>query len=226
VRARGLLITIDGPAGAGKSTIAKRLAASLGYLYLDTGAMYRSVALAAKRKGISFQDEEALARLAQEMDLRLEPSGDGVRVLLEGEDVSEAIRTPEIDRLSSLVAQVPGVRAALSARQKELGQEGGVVAEGRDMGSFVFPEADLKFFLTATPEVRAKRRLAQLESKGLKADYEKILADIIERDKRDRERKIAPLVVPEGAIVIDTSDKTPQEVLELLLNHVKGKLHD
>ncbi len=226
MRARGLLITIDGPAGAGKSTIAKRLAASLGYLYLDTGAMYRSVALAAKRKGISFQDEEALARLAQEMDLRLEPSGDGVRVLLEGEDVSEAIRTPEIDRLSSLVAQVPGVRAALSARQKELGQEGGVVAEGRDMGSFVFPEADLKFFLTATPEVRAKRRLAQLESKGLKADYEKILADIIERDKRDRERKIAPLVVPEGAIVIDTSDKTPQEVLELLLNHVKGKLHD
>ena len=226
MRARGLLITIDGPAGAGKSTIAKRLAASLGYLYLDTGAMYRSVALAAKRKGISFQDEEALARLAREMDLRLEPSGDGVRVLLEGEDVSEAIRTPEIDRLSSLVAQVPGVRAALSARQKELGQEGGVVAEGRDMGSFVFPEADLKFFLTATPEVRAKRRLAQLESKGLKADYEKILADIIERDKRDRERKIAPLVVPEGAIVIDTSDKTPQEVLELLLNHVKGKLHD
>jgi len=226
VRARGLLITIDGPAGAGKSTIAKRLAASLGYLYLDTGAMYRSVALAAKRKGISFQDEEALARLAREMDLRLEPSGDGVRVLLEGEDVSEAIRTPEIDRLSSLVAQVPGVRAALSARQKELGQEGGVVAEGRDMGSFVFPEADLKFFLTATPEVRAKRRLAQLESKGLKADYEKILADIVERDKRDRERKIAPLVVPEGAIVIDTSDKTPQEVLELLLNHVKGKLHD
>ncbi|NPA49061.1 MAG: (d)CMP kinase [Thermodesulfobacteria bacterium] len=226
MRARGLLITIDGPAGAGKSTIAKRLAASLGYLYLDTGAMYRSVALAAKRKGISFQDEEALARLAREMDLRLEPSGDGVRVLLEGEDVSEAIRTPEIDRLSSLVAQVPGVRAALSARQKELGQEGGVVAEGRDMGSFVFPEADLKFFLTATPEVRAKRRLAQLESKGLKADYEKILADIVERDKRDRERKIAPLVVPEGAIVIDTSDKTPQEVLELLLNHVKGKLHD
>ena len=221
---KGLLITIDGPAGAGKSTLAKRLAAKLGYLYLDTGAMYRSVALAAKRKGLSFEDEEALSRLAQNLDLEFKPSPNGMRVLLEGEDVSSAIRTPEIDKLSSIVARVPGVRKALSVRQRELGRRGGVVAEGRDMGSVVFPDADLKFFLTASPEVRAERRLQQLKNRGVFADYEKILQEILERDRRDQERKIAPLVVPEGAIVIDTSELTPEGVLEILLEHVERKL--
>ncbi len=221
---KGLLITIDGPAGAGKSTLAKRLAAKLGYLYLDTGAMYRSVALAAKRKGLSFEDEEALSRLAQNLDLEFKPSPNGMRVLLEGEDVSSAIRTPEIDKLSSIVARVPGVRKALSVRQRELGRRGGVVAEGRDMGSVVFPDADLKFFLTASPEVRAERRLQQLKNRGVFADYEKILQEILERDRRDQERKIAPLVVPEGAIVIDTSELTPEGVLQILLEHVERKL--
>ncbi len=225
MRPKGLLITIDGPAGAGKSTIAKKLAARLGYLYLDTGAMYRSVALAAKEKGLSFEDEERLALLAQKLDLRLKPSENGVKVILEGKDVSQAIRTPEIDRLSSLVARIPGVRKALAARQKELGKDGGIVAEGRDMGSFVFPDADLKFFLTASPEERARRRLLQLEKAGHKADYETILKEIIARDERDRKREIAPLVVPEGAIVIDTSEKGPEEVLEIILARVKEKLH-
>ena len=223
MRPKGLLITMDGPAGAGKSTIARKVAARLGYLYLDTGAMYRATALAAKRKGLSFEDEEALSRLAEEMELELIPAAEGVRVLLYGEDVSEAIRTPEIDRLSSLVARVTGVRRALSEKQRALGAQGGVVAEGRDMGSVVFPDAEVKFFLTASPEVRARRRVAQLRQKGLPADFEKILAEIIERDRRDQEREVAPLVVPEGAIVIDTSQLTEKEVLDLVLQKIREK---
>ncbi len=221
MRPKGLLITIDGPAGAGKSTLAKALAQALGYLYLDTGAMYRTVALAAKRAGVSLKDEDALTSLAGSLSIELIPSPGGVRVLLDGEDISQAIRTPEIDRLSSLVAQVEGVRQALTAKQRAFGAEGGVVAEGRDMGSVVFPDADLKFFITASPEVRAKRRFEELKQKGLEADFEKILAEIIERDKRDQERKVAPLVIPEGAIVIDTSHLNAKEVLDLVLQKIK-----
>ncbi len=225
MRPKGLLITIDGPAGAGKSTIAKKLAAQLGYLYLDTGAMYRSVALAAKRKGIPLENEEALEQLAREINLELKASSNGVWVFLEGKDVSRDIRTPEIDHLSSVVAQVPGVRTALSTKQKEIGKKGGVVAEGRDMGSFVFPDADIKFFLTASPEVRAKRRLFQLEKQGLRVDYQKILEEILARDERDQKRKIAPLIIPKGAVVIDTSNKKPEEVLEIILRQIKEKFY-
>ncbi|NPB09678.1 MAG: (d)CMP kinase [Thermodesulfobacteria bacterium] len=224
MRPKGLLVTIDGPAGAGKSTIARLLAQKLGYLYLDTGAMYRAVALAAKRRGISPEDEEALTRLCRELDLKLVPRGDGLAVMLDGEDVSEEIRTPEIDRLSSMVAKVPGVRECLKERQRALGEAGGVVAEGRDMGSHVFPDADLKFFLTASPEVRAKRREQDLRRKGYSVSYEKVLQEILERDRRDQEREVAPLVVPEGAILIDTSSLTTEEVLKRLLEEVERRL--
>ncbi len=221
---RKLIITMDGPAGAGKSTVAKRLAEELGYLYLDTGAMYRAVALAAQRAGVSPEKEEDLCLLAEKAAIEFVPGKDGVRVFLNGEDVSEAIRTPEIDRLSSLVAKVAGVRRILVDKQRALGARGGVVAEGRDMGSVVFPEADVKFFLTASPEVRARRRFEELKKRGLDPDFPKVLAEIIERDRQDQERPIAPLVVPPGAIIIDTSNLEVEEVLRLVLAKVKEKL--
>ncbi len=221
---RKLVITMDGPAGAGKSTVAKRLAEELGYLYLDTGAMYRAVALAAKRAGVSPEKEEDLCLLAEKAAIELVPGKDRVRVFLNGEDVSEAIRTPEIDRLSSQVAKVAGVRRILVDKQRALGARGGVVAEGRDMGSVVFPQADVKFFLTASPEVRARRRFEELKKRGLAPDFQKVLAEIIERDRQDRERPIAPLMVPPGAIIIDTSTLNIEEVLRLVLAKVEEKL--
>ncbi len=220
MRPKGLLITIDGPAGAGKSTIARALAKELGYLYLDTGAMYRAVALAAQRKGL-LGEEEAISRLCEELSLELRPGEAGLSVFLDGEDVSQEIRTPEIDRLSSIVASIPGVRRCLQRRQRALGEAGGVVAEGRDMGSHVFPDADLKFFLTANPEVRARRRYEELRAKGQEISLEEVLAEVLARDRRDQEREIAPLVVPEGAIIIDTSDLSREEVLSLLLERVR-----
>ncbi len=220
MRPKGLLITIDGPAGAGKSTIARALAKELGYLYLDTGAMYRAVALAAQRKGL-LGEEEAISRLCEELSLELRPGEAGLSVFLNGEDVSQEIRTPEIDRLSSIVASIPGVRRCLQRRQRALGEAGGVVAEGRDMGSHVFPDADLKFFLTANPEVRARRRYEELRAKGQEISLEEVLAEVLARDRRDQEREIAPLVVPEGAIIIDTSDLSREEVLSLLLERVR-----
>ncbi len=224
MRPRGLLITIDGPAGAGKSTVARALARELDYLYLDTGAMYRAVALAAKKRGLSFQDEDALARLCEKLSLELLPCREGLCVLVEGEDVSQEIRTPEIDYLSSLVARIPGVRLCLKKRQRVLGEAGGVVAEGRDMGSHVFPDADLKFFLTASPEVRAQRRHRELLAKGHEISFEEVLEEVLARDKRDRERELAPLVVPEGALVLDTSELSTEEVIERLLQEVRSRL--
>ncbi|AEH45998.1 cytidylate kinase [Thermodesulfatator indicus DSM 15286] len=221
MRPRGLLITIDGPAGAGKSTVAKKLAKKLGYLYLDTGAMYRVVALAAQRLGLDFQDKEKLGELARTLDFKLVPAENGVKVFLGHEDVSEAIRTPEIDRLSSVVARIPSVREALKIRQQAMGKDGGVIAEGRDMGSVVFPDAEIKFFITASLEARAKRRYEEQKQRGLKVSFEEVLSNLRERDERDSKREVAPLVVPEGALVIDTSGLTPDQVLEIVLKEIE-----
>ncbi|OAG28420.1 (d)CMP kinase [Thermodesulfatator autotrophicus] len=221
MRPKGLLITIDGPAGAGKSTVAKKLAQKLGYLYLDTGAMYRVVALAAKRLGLDFQDEERLGELAKTLDFKLVPRENGVSVFLGEEDVSQAIRTPEIDRLSSVVARVPGVREALKTRQQAIGKEGGVIAEGRDMGSVVFPDAEIKFFITASLEARARRRYKEQKQKGLNISFEEVLTNLRERDERDSKREVAPLVIPEGAIIIDTSELSPEQVLDMVLKEIE-----
>jgi cytidylate kinase len=226
-RARAI-VAIDGPAGAGKSTVARRLAERLGFVLVDTGALYRSVALAASRAGLAFSDEGAVAALADELAgaraIGLEPSpAGGVRVLLRGEDVSAAIRTPEMSLGASRVSAIPGVRAALLAMQRQAGEAGGVVLEGRDIGTIVFPDADVKFFLTATAEERATRRHAELAQKGTPQSLEATLADVQMRDRADTERPVAPLKRADDAILVDSSDKTVDEVLELMVAAVAAR---
>ncbi len=224
MRPKGLLITIDGPAGAGKSSIAKMLATELGYLYLDTGAMFRAVGFAAKQKGLSPDNKQAIAAICDDLSIELVSTKGGIRVILNGEDVTDFLRTPEMDKWAALVATIPEVRTCLLKRQRAIGANGGVVAEGRDTGSVVFPNADLKFFLTASAEIRAKRRYEELVRRGEKISYEDVLTQLIARDRQDKERKTAPLVIPDGAIVIDTSTLSLKEVFEHVFFEVKKTL--
>lgn len=210
------IITIDGPAGAGKSTVSKELARRLGYTYLDTGAMYRAVAWAAMQKGVDAGDEKALSELCN--DLKLGFQGD--RILVNGQDVSSLIRTPEMDGLSSAVSRVAVVREYLTGMQRELGRQGQLVAEGRDMGTVVFPQAAHKFFLFAFAGERAKRRKAQLENQGEEVAYEEILVQIEARDLADSTRSIAPLQAAPDCIIIDSSDLTVEDVLEKIVTEM------
>lgn len=217
------IVAIDGPAGSGKSTVARMLASRLGYVYIDTGAMYRSVALTAKKRGVSWDDPEALAGIALEMDLRFEPAPDRPRVIVDGEDVSSAIRTPLIDEGSSRVSQWPGVRQALVQKQRQLAEHGAVVMEGRDIGSVVFPHARAKIFLTATPEERARRRAAELCERGEAGDPERVLCDVLERDRRDTEREHAPLIRAGDALEVITDGMTIEQVVEHLEKLVRER---
>ncbi len=210
------IITIDGPAGAGKSTVSKELARRLGYTYLDTGAMYRAVAWAARQKGVGVGDEKTLAELCNDLNLGFR----GNRILVNGEDVSSLIRTPEMDGLSSAVSRVAVVREYLTGMQRELGRQGRLVAEGRDMGTVVFPRAAHKFFLSASAGERAKRRKMQMENQGEEVAYEEILAQIEARDLADSTRSIAPLQAAPDCIVIDSSDLTVEDVLEKIVTEM------
>jgi cytidylate kinase len=195
-----LIIAIDGPVGSGKSTVARRAAEMLGYTHLDSGAMYRAVGLKALREGVPLDSPEGLSRLAAAARIDLVPRDGRLRVLLDGEDVTEAIRAPEVSHAASVVAVVPGVRHPMVAEQRRAGERGGVVMEGRDIGSVVFPHADLKIFLDASPEVRAGRRQRELEEKGEPLEFEKVLAEVHLRDRRDREREMSPLVRAADAV--------------------------
>lgn len=217
------IVAIDGPAGSGKSTVARKLADRLGYVYIDTGAMYRSVALVARQKDVSWEDAEALARVARELDLRFEPNGERPRVVVGGEDVSLEIRTPEMDRGASQVSGWPGVREALVAKQRELAQHGGVVMEGRDIGTVVFPHARAKFFVTASVEERARRRAAELQSRGEEVEPEQVRADVAERDRRDMEREHSPLRKAEDAVELITDGLSIEQVLERLEQLVRER---
>jgi len=220
------VVTIDGPSGVGKSTISRRVASSLGFTYLDTGAMYRAVGLYLEQNEIDIADQRAVGKALEQIHIELFPGEGGdeeTGVLLNGEDVSQKIRSPEMAMVASRVSAIPAVRERLTRLQQAIGREGGVVAEGRDTGTVVFPAAMHKFFLDARPEERARRRVLQLRARGEKAEEECILAMTLERDKNDRERPIAPLRQAADALAIDTSDKDLDEVTRLVLAAVLEK---
>ncbi len=221
-----LIIAIDGPSGVGKSTLSKQLAVHFGYVNLDTGAMYRTVALAAQQRQIDAADCVALDAMCRQVEIRFIREGAGERVLLDGEDVSEAIRTPEISQLTPQFAACPEVRTAMVDLQRALGEEGGVVLEGRDIGTVVFPDADVKFFLKATAEERGRRRFLELQAKGVAVDLEQTIAEVEERDAADSSRATSPLCQAEDAITVDTTRLSIDEVLAVMIQGVDKVMSD
>ena len=209
-----LTIAIDGPSGAGKSTVARSLARRLGYIYIDTGAMYRSLGLRVKERGISPEDELTLQRLALSLHIRFITDGGQTRVFCEEEDITEAIRTPEISRLASSISKKKGVREALVQKQREMGKEGGVVLEGRDIGTVVFPDADVKFYLDAESNERIRRRHDELLEKGVKVDLEETRQELLQRDYNDTHRVHSPLKKATDAAFIDSTHRSVEEVVE------------
>ena len=226
---RNLIITIDGPSGAGKSTVAKMIARKLGYTYIDTGAMYRGVACAFLKnqnmfnvQSSTFEEKpEKIAEFLKSLSLKFE-FGEETRVYLDGEDISKEIREPAISMLASKLSQNKMVREHLYTMQRAQGEAGGIVLEGRDTGSVVFPNAHVKFYLDANSEERAKRRHAELSSKGTVVDITSVKGDMERRDKNDTERDLAPLVVPEGALYVDTSDLDVKGVVRVLFDHISA----
>ncbi len=212
------IIAIDGPSGSGKSTVSKKLAERLGYIYIDTGAMYRAVALHAERGSVDIEDDHQLARMLEGLDIRFKRSEKGLRTLLLGEDVSEHIRTPKMSMAASRISALALVRDKMLELQRGMGEQGGIVMEGRDIGTVVFPDADYKFFLTANAELRARRRFEELSERGEEVDFASTLREIIKRDREDSNRAIAPLRPAEDAVSIDTSNLGIDQVVERLLD--------
>jgi CMP/dCMP kinase len=219
---RKIIIAIDGPAGAGKSTIARHLARHFGLLNLETGAMYRAFALKALRAGLPLDESSALEGLAENTSIRLEPGGDENRVLLDGEDVTTLIRTTAVTDAASRVSVFPSVRAWMVRLQQQVGAGGGVVMEGRDIGTAVFPDAEFKFFLDADPRVRAERRYEELSALGTATNRDEVLRELMERDQRDSGRALAPLRRADDAIVIDTSNLPIDQVVCALKERIQG----
>jgi cytidylate kinase len=221
-----LVVAIDGPAGAGKSTAARKLAGRLGYVLVDTGALYRGVALAAFERGVDWEDGPSLGALVDALSLGFERDADdgGAKLTIDGIDRSADIRTPHISTGASRVSRHAEVRRALLGLQRRLGAHGGVVLEGRDIGTVVFPDAEVKVFLTASDEARAQRRHAELHRSGHEVDFDRVLADIRERDRLDSERDVSPMRAADDALVLDTSDLVLEQVLDRLEQIVKKRM--
>jgi cytidylate kinase len=214
---RGLVIAVDGPSGVGKSTISRALAERVGCRYIDTGAMYRAVALLARQQEVSLDDPEGLARVGRGMEIEFVETAEGPGVRLGGEDVALALRMPGVSDEASRLSRFPEVREVLVEKQREIGEQGKVVMEGRDIGTVVLPEADLKIYLEAEPEERARRRYFQWKEKGIEVPQEQLSQEIRDRDQRDQTRKVAPLVPARDAAKIDTTHLDPAEVLDRIL---------
>lgn len=223
---RKLIIAIDGPAGAGKSSVARKLARQLDYLFINTGAMYRAVAWKAQQSGIPLDDVERIGRLARESRIELTGPVDSTRVLVDGEDITESITSPQVSQAASVVSAIPAVRRALVARQQQMGSEGGVVMEGRDIGTMVFPDADIKIYLDASSEARSRRRFDEDTARGIAvASIERMRSEIEERDLRDKSRDDSPLMQAEDAIYIDSSGLSIEEVVVRILGAVSSKVN-
>lgn len=220
---RKLAIAIDGPAGSGKSTAAKRVAELLGYAYIDTGAMYRAVGLAALEAGARLDDAARVERITREARIELRWGDGRTRVWLDGREVTEQIRRTEAAHAASVVSTIAAVREILVRRQQELGAQGGVVMEGRDIGTVVLPQADLKIFLTASPEVRARRRADEMAGRGKPVDFEQMKEEVIERDRRDTERTASPLAAATDAVIVDSTAMGPEEVARVIVLLAKEK---
>jgi cytidylate kinase len=217
-----MIIAIDGPSGAGKSTLGRMLARALNLLYIDTGSMYRAVALAVMESSISANDDVAVGSLAARVDIDLRGDPDSLQVILGGRDVTEQIRSEEVTALSSIISSIPAVRRAMVARQRSLGERGAVL-NGRDIGTVVFPDADVKFFLTALPQARAERRFNEDRAQDPNANFEEIFADMTERDRRDSTRADSPLKNADDAIIVDSTGLSLEEVFEKMMEKVREK---
>jgi CMP/dCMP kinase len=224
VAERRLIVAIDGPSGAGKSTVAKRLAKELGYTYMDTGAMYRAFALKARQGGIDLKDEKQLREALGRTNIELSEQEGNLRVALDGRDVTAEIRTPELSQWASKISALGPVRERMVDLQRAMGARGGVVAEGRDIGTVVFPQAEVKVFLTAGPEERAQRRFTELQGQGKQVSLDETLGEMVERDRRDQERALAPLRRAEDAMAIDSTGKTVDQVMEQIMQEIKKKM--
>ncbi len=218
-----LIITVDGPAGVGKSSVSKALSQRSSYVYLDTGALYRAVAFRVAESGISPDNREAISKFCENIDITLRLANGGMRILAGGDDITERLRTETISILASTVSAIPAVRAALLPIQREAARSGGVVAEGRDMGTVVFPDADVKFFIKADINERAKRRYLQLKRRGVEADFEEIKNAIILRDRQDMKRNVSPLIPAEDAYILDTTTMEMMEVVEKMIGVIREK---
>ena len=221
-----LIIAIDGPSGAGKSTLAKRLAKDLGFIYLDTGAMYRALALKVLRQAVDLADDGRIGRLVEETEIDLRHRAGNLEVVLDGEDVSGQIRTPAVSQMASKVSALKKVRDRMLVLQRAMSRRGSVVAEGRDIGTVIFPQAEVKIFLDASPEERARRRYQELKAAGRQVELQETLREIEERDKRDSERDIAPLCKAEDAVTVDSSSVDAEHVAALVLNQIRNKARE
>lgn len=219
-----IVITVDGPSGAGKGTLCHALAEKLNFDFLDSGALYRILALAAVKQNLSLNDEDKLAELGRNLDVKFVPENGEIQVILNNENVGNQIRTAEAGQNASKVAVYPKVRAALLQRQRDFSSERGLIADGRDMGTIVFPDAKIKFFLDASAEERAKRRVKQLQEKGFNANFDEILAEIKERDDRDRNRPVAPLIPADDALILDSTHLSIDEVIQQALAYIDKNL--